>query len=241
MPLEAQARLIQVLDAQEGATGPRTRLAVGAPPDMGARIEAGRFRADLFDRLNGASLFLPPLRDRLVDLPDLVTEITASLRGEGRDTKALEGEALKALAGYDWPGNIRELVQFIRYLNDLYRDEPIGAAIVDAELSRKARLGDRSLGVPAVTREASSMTNKDNMSAAIEGHLRRYFARHGDDLPPPGLYDRIIQEVERPLIELCLAATHGNQVKASLVLGLNRNTLRKKIKELGIKVRRVET
>lgn len=82
-------------------------------------------------------------------------------------------------------------------------------------------------GLPAVGRAMS-------LGATIETHLKRYFDRHGDDLPPPGLHERILREVERPLIELCLAATGGNQLKASTVLGLNRNTLRKKMKELGI-------
>jgi two-component system nitrogen regulation response regulator GlnG len=74
------------------------------------------------------------------------------------------------------------------------------------------------------------------LSAAVEHHLMAYFNSHGDDLPPPGIYDRILQEVERPLISLCLGATRGNQIRAAHLLGLNRNTLRKKIRDLGLEV-----
>ena len=75
-----------------------------------------------------------------------------------------------------------------------------------------------------------------SLGAAVEQFLTRYFLSHGDRLPPPGIYDRIIQEVERPLISICLAATRGNQIRAAQLLGLNRNTLRKKIRDLGLEV-----
>ena len=78
----------------------------------------------------------------------------------------------------------------------------------------------------------------DNVSASIVQHLTRYFQAHGDNLPPDGLYERIIREVERPLIQQCLSATRGNQIKAARLLGINRNTLRKKIRALKIQVKR---
>ena len=70
----------------------------------------------------------------------------------------------------------------------------------------------------------------------MEQYLTQYFLSQGDRLPPPGVYDRIVQEVERPLISICLAATRGNQIRAAQLLGLNRNTLRKKIRDLGLEV-----
>lgn len=76
----------------------------------------------------------------------------------------------------------------------------------------------------------------NNISSSMELHLSRYFHAHGDNLPPIGLYDRVMREVERPLIELCLSATRGNQIKAAKLLGINRNTLRKKINDLNIQV-----
>jgi len=71
---------------------------------------------------------------------------------------------------------------------------------------------------------------------SVERHLSKYFAGHGDRLRPPGLYDRVLQEIERPLLSICLAATRGNQIRAAHLLGLNRNTLRKKIRDLGLEV-----
>jgi len=75
-----------------------------------------------------------------------------------------------------------------------------------------------------------------SLGTSVEQFLTRYFLSHGDRLPSPGVYDRIIQEVERPLISICLAATRGNQIRAAQLLGLNRNTLRKKIRDLGLEV-----
>ena len=87
-------------------------------------------------------------------------------------------------------------------------------------------------GAPAARSEPES----DGLGASVERHLRAYFDAHGDSLPAPGLFDRVLREVERPLISLSLAATRGNQIKAAQLLGLNRNTLRKKIRELDIQV-----
>lgn len=74
----------------------------------------------------------------------------------------------------------------------------------------------------------------DNLSASVERHLRAYFDAHEDELPAAGLYDRVVQEVERPLLAIALAECGGNQLKAAALLGLNRNTLRKKLRELGL-------
>jgi two-component system nitrogen regulation response regulator GlnG len=74
------------------------------------------------------------------------------------------------------------------------------------------------------------------LSRAVERHLTQYFMAQGDRLPPAGLYDRVLQEIERPLLSICLAATRGNQIRAAHLLGLNRNTLRKKIRDLGLEV-----
>ncbi|MGH6982366.1 MAG: helix-turn-helix domain-containing protein, partial [Stellaceae bacterium] len=78
----------------------------------------------------------------------------------------------------------------------------------------------------------------EGLGGAAERHLRDYFAAHKGGLPPAGLYDRVLREIERPLIQLTLGATRGNQLKAAQLLGLNRNTLRKKIRELDIDIAR---
>ncbi len=85
------------------------------------------------------------------------------------------------------------------------------------------------------------ITRNMSLSDSVMMHLRDYFSAHQGTLPPAGVYDRILAEVERPLIEICLDACHGNQIKAAELLGINRNTLRKKIRLLGIAVKRTRS
>ena len=98
------------------------------------------------------------------------------------------------------------------------------------------------LGAATVTDDAegdvTSTAAPERLGQSIETHLQRYFDLHGEDLPPPGLYDRILREVERPLIEIALDATGGNQLRCAELLGINRNTLRKKVNDLNIEVTR---
>lgn len=108
----------------------------------------------------------------------------------------------------------------------LYPDDTIGLEIVDTELSKQN------------VAESAPAAEPDNLGGAVEQHIARYFAAHEGGLPPSGLYDRILREVEKPLIALSLAATRGNQIRAAALLGLNRNTLRKKIRDLDIEVMR---
>jgi two-component system nitrogen regulation response regulator GlnG len=145
--------------------------------------------------------------------------------GEGLPVKRLDAEALELLRRYRWPGNVRELENLIRRLAVLHSGDTVSASTIAGELNEPPRTGDGG--------EAGEATT---LAGSIEHHLTRYFATHGDQLPPPGLYDRIVQEVERPLISICLAATRGNQIRAAHLLGLNRNTLRKKIRDLGLEV-----
>ena len=113
----------------------------------------------------------------------------------------------------------------VRRLAALYTEETIGSAILESELA------EPDFGKPA---EQASVD--EPLSSSVERTLNRIFAAHGEDLPPPGLYDRLLKEVERPLFSMSLAATRGNQIKAAHLLGINRNTLRKKIRELDIQV-----
>jgi two-component system nitrogen regulation response regulator GlnG len=109
----------------------------------------------------------------------------------------------------------------------LYPQETITAAVIDTELSQ-----------PALTTPGESRGYDENLSNAIERYLARYFAGFDGELPPPGLYHRILREVEGPLVSAALAATRGNQIRAADLLGVNRNTLRKKIRDLDIQVYR---
>jgi two-component system nitrogen regulation response regulator GlnG len=232
MPIEAQTRLLRVL--QEGeftAVGGRVpiradvRIVAATHHDLRQLIRQGLFREDLFYRLNVAPIRLPPLRERSADIPSLVRHFAALAVREGLPMKRLDDLAMERLRAYRWPGNVRELENLVRRLAALYSQEIIGAGVIEAELGDTPYSGD-----PADT------SNGEGLAAAVERHIKGYFAAHKGGLPAAGLYDRVLREVERPLIVLTLGATRGNQIRAAHLLGLNRNTLRKKIRELDIPV-----
>jgi len=232
MPLEAQTRLLRVLQQGEYTTvGGRTaiktdvRIIAATNKDLRQLIGQGLFREDLYYRLNVVPLRLPPLRERVEDIPDLVRHFLRKAEEEGLPHKSLDNEGMEILRRHRWPGNVRELENLIRRLAVLHSGDAIPAAAIAAELKEPAR---------AIAAEEDGAPQ--TLSGAVEQYLTQYFLSHGDRLPPPGVYDRIIQEVERPLISICLAATRGNQIRAAQLLGLNRNTLRKKIKDLGLEV-----
>ncbi len=234
MPIEAQTRLLRVLQSGEYTTvGGRTpiradvRIIAATHRDLRQLIRQGLFREDLFYRINVVPIRLPPLRERSEDIPALVRHFLAQAGAEGLPGKTLDQPAMDRLKTYRWPGNVRELENLVRRLTALYAQEVIGADVIDVELA-EAMLPGEPASVPA----------NEGLSAAVERHLKEYYAAHKDTLPAAGLYDRVLREVERPLILLTLAATRGNQIRAAQLLGLNRNTLRKKIRELDIEVMR---
>ena len=234
MPLEAQTRLLRVLQEGEYTTvGGRTpiranvRIIAATHRDLRLLIRQGLFREDLFYRLNVVPIRLPPLRERAEDVPALVRHFLKQATVEGLPLKSVDTAAMEKLKAYRWPGNVRELENLVKRLAALYSQEVIGPDVIDAELAEVA---------PAV--ETSAVPDNEGLSAAVERHLKDYFAAHKDGLPAAGLYDRVLREIERPLIALTLVATRGNQIKAAQLLGLNRNTLRKKIRELDIQVLR---
>ena len=229
MPPEAQTRLLRVLQEGEYTTvGGRTpiradvRIVAATHHDLRQLIRQGLFREDLYFRLNVVPIRLPPLRERTSDIPELVRFFLARAAAEGLPAKVIDGAAMERLKGYRWAGNVRELENLMRRLSALYSDEVIGVDIIEAELA------DAS---PVVAEP-----DGDGLGHSVERHLRVYFNAHGDTLPTPGLFDRVMREVEKPLITLTLEATRGNQIRAAEVLGVNRNTLRKKIRELNIPV-----
>jgi two-component system, NtrC family, nitrogen regulation response regulator GlnG len=232
MPMEAQTRLLRVLQEGEYTTvGGRTpiktnvRIVAATHRELKSLIQQGLFREDLFYRLNVVPLRLPPLRERLEDIGDLARHFLRHAAREGLGQKTLESAAIERLKRHSWPGNVRELENLVRRLAALYAQDLIGVDVVDAELGASPpRLID----------------NENNaaleLPELIERYLAGYFASFGRDLPPPGLYDRIIRQVEQPLLNAALAATRGNQIRAAELLGLNRNTLRSRIKSLDIQV-----
>ncbi len=233
MPLEAQTRLLRVLQEGEYTTvGGRTpiradvRIVAATHRDLQQMVRQGLFREDLFYRLNVVPIRLPPLRERREDIPELVHHFLSTAGADGLPAKMLDRDALAELTRYHWPGNVRELENVIQRLVVLYSQE-----IIDRDMVR-AEVHDGSAKTGTEARE------NESLGEAVERHLRGYLEAHGDSLPAAGLYDRVLREVERPLIELCLSATSGNQLRAASLLGLNRNTLRKKIRELDIEILR---
>jgi len=236
MPLEAQTRLLRVLQEGEYTTiGGRQRLradvriVAATHRDLRLLVRQGLFREDLFYRLNVVPIRLPPLRERADDIPELVRHFLAQCVSEGLPSKSFAPAAMERLKHYRWPGNVRELENLVRRLAALYAQENIAIDVVETELAEVA---------PGSPSPDESRPSDESFTSAVERHLRAYFEAHKSGLPAAGLHDRVLREIERPLILLTLAATRGNQIKAASVLGINRNTLRKKIRDLDIQVLR---
>ncbi len=224
IPEELQARIVRMMDTP-GEYVPR--FLATSQTDLTVAMEAGRLRKDLYYRLSGATLNVPALRERVDDIPLLATHFL--LRGEktGQMPRVLSEQAAEIFRTYSWPGNVRQLENAVRSLGLTSRAVEITAAEVEQVLGNQPELEPmRSAG------------DTEKLGASVARHLRRYFDLHGNMLPPEGLYGRILREVEAPLIEIALDATGGNQAKCADLLGINRNTLRKKITDLDIEVTR---
>ncbi|MFC4171485.1 nitrogen regulation protein NR(I) [Microvirga sp. GCM10011540] len=238
MPMEAQTRLLRVLQQGEYTTvGGRVpiktnvRIVAATNKDLRVLIQQGLFREDLFFRLNVVPLRLPPLRERIEDIPDLVRHFFVLVEKEGLSRKQVDVEAMDRLKRYRWPGNVRELENLVRRLAALYPQDTITGAIIDAELDAQP------MPLPVTAGKAAERQHEsEGLSDAVERHLAEYFSGFRDTLPPPGLYHRILREIEGPLIGAALAATRGNQIRAAELLGVNRNTLRKKVRDLELSV-----
>ncbi|WP_375457918.1 nitrogen regulation protein NR(I) [uncultured Enterovirga sp.] len=235
MPMEAQTRLLRVLQQGEYTTvGGRlpiktnVRIIAATNKDLRISIQNGIFREDLFFRLNVVPLRLPPLRERSEDLPDLVRHFVTLVEKEGLPRKQVDSEAMERLKRYRWPGNVRELENLVRRLAALYPQETITGPIVESELDTLPRM--------STSVEASAVVEGETLSMSVERHLTDYFRKYPNSLPPPGLYHRILRDIEGPLIGAALAATRGNQIRAAELLGVNRNTLRKKVRDLDLQV-----
>jgi two-component system nitrogen regulation response regulator GlnG len=236
MPPEAQTRLLRVLQEGEFTTvGGRqpikanVRIIAATHRDLRQSIRQGLFREDLFYRLNVVPIRLPPLRERTEDVADLARHFLERARSDGLPSKTLDQAAVEALRAFRWPGNVRELENVMRRLAALCPDEVIGAATIRGELV------EAEPPPPAVTLVEAAGVGEP-LARAVERHIKQFLAAHRDGLAPSDIYDRVLAEVERPLIQMTLVATRGNQIKAAAMLGLNRNTLRKKIRDLEIPV-----
>ena len=220
----AQGRIVRMLDSL-GDNAPR--IMATSQSDLMLRMEDGLFREDLFYRLGGVTVDVPSLRERVDDIPLLAEHFLARAEHEGAPLRHFGESALDLVRAYSWPGNVRQLENAVRRLVFTAAEEEISRAEVEMVLGNQ----------PAIE-PLRSGGEGEKLSASVGKHLRRYFDLHGGVLPPPGLYNRILKEVEGPLIEIALDATGGNQAKCADLLGINRNTLRKKITDLDIRVTR---
>ena len=226
MPLDAQTRLLRVL--QEGeytSVGGKERIKVdvriitATNKDLKKLIDLGVFREDLYYRLNVVPIETPPLRDRIEDIPELIEHFLIKTEKSGLPSKKIDNDAIEAMKSYKWPGNVRELENFILRISALYSEDLLNIEIIESELERLE--GD------------NKNIDELNLSSLID----HYFKRSKDKLlnnNNKNIYSVIIEKVEKSLIENILDYTNGNQLKASKILGLNRNTLRKKIGDLSI-------
>ena len=210
------------------ALSANARIVAATHRDLRMLVQEGVFREDLYYRLNVVPVRLPPLRERVEDIPELVRHFLRLSNTGGNSRKILDQGAIERLKQYHWPGNIRELENLIRRLTALYAEETVSRDAIDRELPEISQ-GNGALGIG---------NNSNGLAGAVAEQLESYFSAHKDGVPPTGLYDRVLHEIERPLITMTLNATKGNQIKAAAVLGLNRNTLRKKIRILDIPVSR---
>lgn len=231
MPMDAQTRLLRVLQEGEytmvgGRTSLKTnvRIVAATHRDLTQLIRQGLFREDLYYRLNVVPLRLPPLRERSEDIADLVSHFIRE-SGQGETPKGITPDAIKLLQRYSWPGNVRELENLVRRLDALYTDDTITAEMLQGELN----LGES----PSVS---ANGTDTVDLTTAVEAHIAHLLKQSEPDLPAPGLYQRVLDKVEAPLIAMALNACGGNQIRAAELLGLNRNTLRKKIRTHGIEI-----
>ena len=221
---DTQARIVRMLDML-GSNAPRVMAT--SQVDLSARMEAGAFRQDLFYRLSGVTLHVPSLRERVDDIPLLADHFLTKSERDFGSLRRLSAEARELVRSYGWPGNVRQLENTVRRLMVTSSEVEI------TKLELESILGNQPNVEPL-----KGGGEGEKLSASVARHLKRYFDLHGGHLPPAGVYQRILREVEGPLIEIALDATAGNQAKCADLLGINRNTLRKKITDLDIRVTR---
>lgn len=221
---EAQARIVRMLDLL-GDNAPR--IMATSQTDLSSKMEQGKFRQDLFYRLGGVTIHVPALRERVDDIPLLAEHFLARGERDFGNVRRLSADARELVRAYSWPGNVRQLENTLRRLMVTSSEAEIGRMEVEAVLGSQPTMEPLKGGGEG-----------EKLSASVARHLKRYFDLHGGQLPPPGVYQRILREIEMPLIEIALDATAGNQAKCADLLGINRNTLRKKITDLDIRVTR---
>ncbi|HEX9787117.1 MAG TPA: sigma 54-interacting transcriptional regulator, partial [Candidatus Binatia bacterium] len=225
-----QTKLLRVLqDHEYSRVGGRetlkadVRILAATNQDLDRAVKEKRFREDLYFRLKVIPIYLPPLRERRGDIPMLIGYFVDKINREmGLQVSGVSPEAQKLLEDHPWPGNVRELE------NTLIR-----AAV----LSSGPILFPRDFTLQSKPAATTLEVDQLSLEEIIRHKLEDYF-RRTEGVDVDNLYSLVIQRVERPLIELTLKKTKGNQIRAAQILGINRNTLRKKITDLRIELRK---
>lgn len=216
-----QMRAIGMIDMLEGLPDPAPRIMATGPASIARLVESGGFRPELYYRLSGVILQVPPLRERVEDIPLIAGHFLIAAERDGLPRRSLSGEATDFLRACRWPGNVRQLENAIRLLAATSSEEEIQRSEAERALE----------GQP----ESEPLASDDGeLADAVARHIRRLFDLSGDALPQPGLHRRVLREIEAPLIEIALDATGGNQARCAELLGINRNTLRSKLTDLGM-------
>ncbi|MBI1338749.1 response regulator [bacterium] len=227
LPVDAQTRLARALQDgrfSEAGEDLDVRIIASTKHDLRALVDQGLFREDLYYRLNVVSLMLPPLRERKEDVRDLAVAFLVRAKREGLPEKQFDKSAFDVLSAHDWPGNVRELENVIRRVSALSPSAVVTGREIERELH--ANLGRAAAG---------SQSFESEIEALVARHFTGALASDPESGEDGGkIYQTVIEQVERPLLKLALAATRGNKVRAAALLGLNRNTLRSKIQALSI-------
>ncbi len=228
MPIEAQTRLLRVLQSGEFTTvgGARpiradVRIVAATNRALDQLVASGGFREDLYYRLNVVPIALPGLAARRQDIAMLARHFLDRAAQQGLPRKLLTAEAVAVLEGHGWPGNVRELENAMRRIAALARDEVVSGEDVRTMLSPAAAAPVAEGGIDGAVRAWIDAVGRSDPAALDDGTL----------------YDRLIAAVERPLIEAVLARHGHNQLRAARAMGINRNTLRKRLDDLGIDAR----
>jgi two-component system nitrogen regulation response regulator GlnG len=227
MPLPLQAKLLRVLQEREFSRvggheliPAQCRIIAATNRALGDEAKAGRFREDLYFRLKVVEINVPSLRERREDIPLLVDYFIDRINESHKfQIKGVSPDALSALASYDWPGNVRELE------NVLVRAAALGP-------NRVLTAEDFPLGAD---KTRTSFDTSSSLDQIVAIKVREYLESFGT-ATPRDLYANVLAMVERPLIEAVLERTGGNQLRAAEILGINRNTLRKKITDLDVSI-----
>ncbi|NWK96563.1 nitrogen regulation protein NR(I) [Sphingobium lactosutens] len=227
MPMEAQTRLLRVLQSGEvttvGGSKPvrvNVRIIAATNKDLPQLIDEGRFRQDLYYRLNVVPIALPALRERREDVILLARHFMERAAQEGLPRKTLSDDAAQLLMAWHWPGNVRELQNMMQRLSVLSRENVITAEILRNMLPMDA--------VPA-----DYVAPSDHLVHAVRDWAKRQLGV-GIGQPQRSLHDDLLAVIEPILLEEVLSSVDGNQIRAASLLGINRNTLRKKLTDYGL-------